>query len=137
MRHIAALSTVTLLSLTGLAISQTNAPAMKPAATSAITVSDQAPNQVLASKLVGATVYSPSDEKVGSIEYLVMNKSGQVDAVVVGVGGFLGIDKKDVALTFSSLNVAYDVDNSVKKITANVTKESMKNAPAYSYLKKS
>jgi PRC-barrel domain len=137
MKHIAILSTVTLLSLSGLTIAQTNAPATKPATTNAMTVSEQGTDQVLASKLVGATIYSPSDEKVGNIQYLVMNKSGQVDAVVVGVGGFLGIDKKDVALTFSSLNVTYDVDNSVKKITANVTKESMKSAPAYYFLKKS
>jgi hypothetical protein len=137
MKHIAILSTVTLLSLTGFTIAQTNAPTTKPATANAMTVSEQGPNQVLASKLVGATIYSPSDEKVGNIEYLVMNKSGQVDAVVVGVGGFLGIDKKDVALTFSSLNVSYDVDNSVKKITANVNKESMKSAPAYYDLKKS
>jgi hypothetical protein len=110
---------------------------MKATTTNAMTVSEQGTDQVLASKLVGATIYSPSDEKVGNIEYLVMNKSGRVDAVVVGVGGFLGIDKKDVALTFSSLNVTYDVDNSVKKIIANVTKESMKSAPTYYYLKKS
>lgn len=137
MKHIAIFGTVTLLSLTSFTIAQTNAPAMKPATTNAMTVSEQRPDQVLASKMVGATIYSPSDEKVGNIEYLVLNKSGQVDAVVVGVGGFLGIDKKDVALTFSSLNVTYDVDNSVKKITANVTKEGIKSAPAYYYLKKS
>jgi hypothetical protein len=125
MKHIAIFSTVTLLSFTGLSAAQANAPAMKPtmpaATTNAMTVSEQRPDQVLASKLVGATIYSRSDEKVGNIEYFVMNKAGQVDEVVVGVGGFLGIDKKDVALTFNSLNVTYDVDNSVKKITANVT----------------
>lgn len=106
MRPIIFLSMVTLLSLTGLTIAQTNAPAMKPATTNAMTVSERGPDQVLAGKLVGA-------------------------------GGFLGIDKKNFALIFSSLNVTYDVDNSVKKITANVTKESMKDAPAYYYLKKS
>jgi hypothetical protein len=137
MRAIGFLSTVTLLSLTSLTIAQTNAPAMKATTTNAMTVSEQGTDQVLASKPVGATIYSPSDEKVGNIEYLVKNKSGQLDALVVGVGGFRGIDKKDVALTFRSLNVTYDVDNSVKKITANVTKESMKSAPAYYYLKKS
>ncbi len=67
----------------------------------------------------------------------MINKAGKVEAIVVGIGGFLGIDKKDVALTFNSLNVSYDADNSVRKITANVTKDALKAAPAYVFLKKS
>ena len=113
------------------------APAMHAAAADAMTVSEQGRDNVLASKLVGASVYSPSDEKVGDIQYLVINKAGKVEAIIVGVGGFLGIDKKDVALTFNSLNVSYDADNSVRKITANVTKDALKAAPAYVFLKKS
>lgn len=137
MKRIAALSVVSLFSLAGLASAQMKAPAMRAAASEAMTVSEQGRDDVLASKLVGATVYSPSDEKVGDIQYLVINKAGKVDAIVVGVGGFLGIDKKDVALTFNSLNVTYDADNSVRKITANVTKDALKAAPAYVFLKKS
>lgn len=137
MKRIAALSVMTLFSLTGLAAAQMKAPAMHAGASDAMTVSEQGRDDVLASKLVGATVYSPSDEKVGDIQYLVINKAGKVEAIVVGVGGFLGMDKKDVALTFNSLNVAYDADNSVRKITANVTKDALKAAPAYVFLKKS
>jgi hypothetical protein len=136
MKHVAVLSAVTLLSLAGPAAAQTKAP-VRAAPKDAMTLSEQGRDEVLASKLVGATVYSPSDEKVDDIQYLVMTKTGQVDAVVVGVGGFLGVARKDVALTFSSLNISYGADNSVTKITANVTKEGMKAAPAYFYLKKS
>jgi hypothetical protein len=137
MKRIAALSVITLFSLPGLAAAQTKAPVMHAAGSDAMTVSEQGRDDVLASKLVGATVYSPSDEKVGDIQYMVINKAGRVEAIVVGVGGFLGIDKKDVALTFNSPNVTYDADNSVRKITTNVTKDALKAAPAYVFLKRS
>jgi hypothetical protein len=109
----------------------------RPGAAEAAVVTSQGTGDVLASKIVGASVYSTADEKVGDIQYLVMSKDGKVEAAVIGVGGFLGVAKKDVAIHFKSLNITYDTDNSVKKITAPITKDGLKAAPDYTYLKKS
>lgn len=56
-------------------------------------------NGMHASDLIGAIVRTGNnEEEVGSISELVIDESGQVVAVVVGVGGFLGIGEKDVAI---------------------------------------
>lgn len=65
-----------------------------------------------ASKVVGLSVYNDTNEKLGSINDLVMDKSGNIKAVVLGVGGFLGMGEHLVAVPldkvkFSSEPVAY------------------------------
>lgn len=58
----------------------------------------------LASELIGKTVYNGAGddaENIGSVTDLVINNDGQVEALVVGVGGFLGLGRKDVALEYS------------------------------------
>ena len=56
-----------------------------------------------ASKLEGVNVYNQQDEHVGDISEVLVNKEGQVEAVVIGVGGFLGIGQRDVAVPFNAL----------------------------------
>lgn len=56
-----------------------------------------------ASKLEGVNVYNQEDEHVGDITEVLVNKDGQVEAVVIGVGGFLGIGQRDVAVPFNAL----------------------------------
>jgi len=56
-----------------------------------------------ASKLVGVNVYNDSNEKLGSIDDLIMNKQGKIDKVIIGVGGFLGVGQRDVAINFDQL----------------------------------
>jgi hypothetical protein len=55
------------------------------------------------SKLIGLNVYNSDNEKIGDIKQLMVNKSGQIDDVVIGVGGFLGMGERDVAVKFSEL----------------------------------
>jgi hypothetical protein len=43
-----------------------------------------------ASKVIGVNVYNDNNEKIGDIQELIIDKSGKVDNVVLGVGGFLG-----------------------------------------------
>src|SRR5690606_32231180 len=57
----------------------------------------------LASNIIGQTVYNSSGddaENIGSVTDLVITPDGDVEAIVVGVGGFLGIGRKDVALEY-------------------------------------
>jgi sporulation protein YlmC with PRC-barrel domain len=51
-----------------------------------------------ASKVVGLSVYNDSNESIGSINELLMDKSGGIKAVVIGVGGFLGVGEHLVAM---------------------------------------
>ena len=56
-----------------------------------------------ASKLVGLSVYNDKNESVGSINDLLTDKSGNIKAVVIGVGGFLGVGEHLVAVPFDKV----------------------------------
>jgi hypothetical protein len=56
-----------------------------------------------ASKLIGTNVYNEQNEKIGSIKELMVEKNGNIESAVVGVGGFLGVGERDVALKFADL----------------------------------
>jgi sporulation protein YlmC with PRC-barrel domain len=67
-------------------------------------VARQSIDQWRAPKLIGVIVYDASDQRVGKIEDMLVNHDGKVDTVVIGVGGFLGIGAKDVAVPFKALS---------------------------------
>ena len=56
-----------------------------------------------ASKVVGVSVYNDNNESLGSINDLLMDKSGNIKAVVLGVGGFLGLGEHLVAIPFDKI----------------------------------
>jgi sporulation protein YlmC with PRC-barrel domain len=56
-----------------------------------------------ASKVVGVSVYNDNNESLGSINDLLMDKSGNIKAVVIGVGGFLGVGEHLVAIPFDKI----------------------------------
>jgi hypothetical protein len=55
------------------------------------------------SKVIGLYVYNDANERLGSINELLMDSSGKVEKAVIGVGGFLGIGESDVAVNFDQL----------------------------------
>jgi hypothetical protein len=81
-----------------------------------------------ASPLIGANVTNMANETVGEINELILDKDGKVAAVVVGVGGFLGIGEREVALGYKSLNIKYDpnamTNAGATTIQVNATKDS-------------
>ena len=89
------------------ALAQSNPPASaaNPAPTSAATAS--APrvysDQWRASKLIGLNVYNDKAEKLGDISEILLDKSGKVEGVVIGVGGFLGMGEHDIKVDMSKL----------------------------------
>jgi hypothetical protein len=88
-----------------------------------------------ASKVIGSSVYNNHDEKVGSIDDLLIGKDGRMSAVL-SVGGFLGMGTKYVEVPYSELtfgNTQRDSDNRV--VLKGATKESLKSQPAYNYYK--
>jgi sporulation protein YlmC with PRC-barrel domain len=56
-----------------------------------------------ASKLIGLNVYNESNEKLGDISEILLDQSGKINAVVIGVGGFLGVGQHDIAVSFDKL----------------------------------
>jgi sporulation protein YlmC with PRC-barrel domain len=79
-------------------------------------------------------VYDPSNNKIGEIEDVLVDKSGKVSAVIIAVGGFLGMDKKDVAAPFSLIHAT--MKDNKWWLTMNTTKDALKGAPGYRYDKK-
>jgi sporulation protein YlmC with PRC-barrel domain len=56
-----------------------------------------------ASKIVGLNVYNDKNESLGSINDLLTDKSGNIKAVVIGIGGFLGVGEHLVAVPFDKI----------------------------------
>ncbi|MDP8997854.1 MAG: PRC-barrel domain-containing protein [Pseudomonadota bacterium] len=81
-----------------------------------------------ANDFIGKTVYSRTNEKVGSVDDLILSENG-VQAVVLGVGGFLGMGTKDVAVQLSSIQITKDGD--ATKLIVDASKDQLKNAPTY------
>lgn len=84
----------------------------------------------LASKLMGFPIYSSAAndaEKIGEINDLVIGHDGKVAAVVVGVGGFLGIGEKNVAVEYNQLQWTVAEDNS-ERLVLPTTKEALEAA---------
>lgn len=59
-----------------------------------------------ASRVVGLSVYNDNNESVGSINDILMDKSGSIKAAVIGVGGFLGVGEHLVAVPFEKIKFA-------------------------------
>lgn len=90
----------------GAAFAQTTAPASPspaPAASASIDQTNLKGSNWRASKLVGLAVYNDSNEKLGDISEILVDKSGRINAVIIGVGGFLGVGQHDIAVTFDKL----------------------------------
>jgi PRC-barrel domain len=89
-----------------------------------------APSGLLASNLIGTTVYSQDDQSIGDINDIILSQEGQATQVIVGVGGFLGMGEKDVVLDMSKLQIAATDDGNVKVVTQ-TSQEELKNLPAF------
>src|SRR5699024_7771821 len=65
-------------------------------------------SEVSADELNGTTVYGSGDENIGSIGDIILSESGEVDALIIDFGGFLGIGTKPVAVGFDNLTFLRD-----------------------------
>ncbi|BBI49395.1 hypothetical protein HORIV_18160 [Vreelandella olivaria] len=71
------------------------------------------------------------DEDIGTITDLVIDEDGQINAVVVGVGGFLGMGEKNVAIEWDSLELTKDEDGENYVITVNASEDALEAAEEY------
>jgi sporulation protein YlmC with PRC-barrel domain len=93
-----------------------------------------AKDEMFSSKLKGLNVYNQKDESVGEITDIAI-KNNQVDALILSVGGFLGVGERYVAVSPSSVNVRYDSKNNKWLASMNTTKDALKAAPEFKYPK--
>ena len=95
----------------------------------------QSENTILADNLIGATVYSETDESIGDINNLIISLDGQVKGVVIGIGGFLGIGEKAVAIEMRNLSLTPLVDDGQPRLVLAKTREELEAAPEFQTLR--
>ena len=121
----------------------------------------QEPTDWTAEALIGRTVENSNGDNLGEINNVVINENGNVVAVVIGVGGFLGIGEKDVGVPFDALefrtnaemdrsdsasttdraekraderSARFDTEHGNMRIVLTTTKEDLEGAPDYAWL---
>jgi PRC-barrel domain len=98
-----------------------SAPTMHP---------DQFAGAYRASKLIGTKVMSAGDKNIGDINDLMVTKDGQVDKIIVGVGGFLGLGERNVAFKFNDLQLVRDANNKLV-VKSSMTADALKAMPEW------
>lgn len=127
-----ALITASLAVLASPALAQ---PAMTSGAAPAeAKYSSVAKDEMFSSKLRGLNITNQKDETVGEITDLAI-KGNQIDALILSVGGFLGVGEHYVAVSPSSVKINYDAKNNKWLASMNTTKEALKAAPEFKYPK--
>jgi sporulation protein YlmC with PRC-barrel domain len=93
-------------------------------------VSDQKAGEWMSHRLVGTKVLSINAEEIGDIKDVIVDAKGTVTAVVIGVGGWLGIPEKLIGVPFSAIHIG-DVVQSSRVVVLDASKEDLKAAPAF------
>jgi len=76
-------------------------------------------------------IYNRSGEKIGTVKDLLVGPDGRIHAAVVGVGRFLGIGEKDIAIPLTALQMERRDDGT--RFTVDVGKDTLQTAPAFDY----
>lgn len=104
MKSIAAgLAGTALLATVAFAQNPTATNDKSPPAAAATTTTTSASGEWRASKMAGVKIYNEANENIGSINDLLMDKTGAVKIAVIGVGGFLGMGEHLVAVPYEKL----------------------------------
>ena len=108
-------------------------PAPKAATGPAARIMTSVPaNSVTVNHWYKQSVYDPSDNKIGEIMDVLVSRDGKAEALIVGVGGFLGMGEKDVAVPFNAVQFKTK-DNNKWYAVMNTTKDALKSAPGFKY----
>lgn len=120
-----------LLASTTLAVVVASACGAAQAATTTVD-STSVSDSHLASNIIGKKVYNGSDDSaasVGSVDDVLINKSGTVESIIVDVGGFLGLGEKDVAVAYNT--VKWVEKNGDRWLVINSTSDQLKAEAAF------
>ena len=81
-------------------------------------------------QMVGIGVYGIDDQQIGTISTVLANADGSIDAIIVDVGGFLGLGAKPVAVAYDNLTFSTDTQDN-HYLFINATREQLESQPAY------
>ena len=76
-------------------------------------------------------VFDGNDNKIGQIKDVLVDQSGKIETLIIGVGGFLGAGEKDVAVPFQEVSQTKKDDKF--HLVMNATKDGLKSAPGFKY----
>jgi hypothetical protein len=117
-----------------LAQTQTSPPASTPPPAASPTGQplwySHQPDENRASKLIGTKVVNTANETIGDVNEIILGKDGKVAAIIIGVGGFLGMGEREVAVSFESLRMNRDSNGNLV-VSVNATKDVLAAAPAW------
>jgi sporulation protein YlmC with PRC-barrel domain len=122
----------------GQATGREHAPGAEVAAQRARMTGDQAViarqerDDFLADKLIGSSVKNVQDEDIGQISDLLLDRDGNVTGLIVGVGGFLGIGERDVALRWDAVELTTD-DDGDPVVRIDLDRDTLENAQEFEY----
>jgi hypothetical protein len=85
-----------------------------------------------ATEMMGANVLNRAREKIGDVSDLIIDSDGRVVAVVIGVGGFLGMGERNVAVTLATLQMSRDPAGKIA-LTSDLTKPALQAAPVFTH----
>ena len=85
---------------------------------------------VLADDLIGSDIVGMEDETIGSVSDLVLDHEGKFEAMIVDVGGFLGIGTKSVAVAYDEMNIRQDEQGNLVVYTQ-LTRERLEQAAEF------
>ncbi len=91
----------------------------------------QGQGEWLVGNLWHKSVYNAAGKSIGDLNDIVMNKDGKIAAIVVGVGGFLGLGEKNVAVDYDYLQKNGGI--SPDRITLGMSEQDLRNAPAFQH----
>jgi hypothetical protein len=89
-------------------------------------------NEWRASKLIGSKVKNNADETIDDINKILLTSDGSAAAAVIGVGGFLGLGEREVAVQFKSPQLTRDPSGDVV-VKLDTSKDALKNAPVWTW----
>ena len=118
------LASVALLALVTGFILHTGAPAES----SAKPITSLPSEAVPVTDIYDQTVYNSQEAEVGKVADILLDQDGKVVAVILGVGGLLGVGEKNVAVPFSSIKVGQK-DSGERYLVINIPNESLETAP--------
>ncbi len=123
----------TLAAVTALMIAVSPVAAQTPTAPTPLSFVDKQNNtEVLGTDFIGTPVNTKDGQQIGKISNLVFDQEGRIELAVIGVGGFLGIGEKEVAVPFDA--VKSESVNGKHVFVVEATKDELKAAPAYKTL---
>lgn len=92
---------------------------------------EQGDDSLSANVYIGTTVWNLQNQNVGDINDLIVSRDGQVEAVVIGVGGFLGLGEKDVAIDFNAMTISENSQTGTVKFIVDASADQLAAAPAF------